>query len=480
MTDWIERENPARLGEIVGRVPADDAVAVAAAVRRVHAAQPAWAARSPTERIEVLRAGADALASDALASDAHLPELLARETGKPLADCRGELGFAASCLRWFAGHAPDALADRVVDDDAGRTVLLRRPYGVVAAITPWNAPVILTMLKVGPALAAGNTVVVKPSPLAPLAITDVLQRFPPDLVQVVNGHAGTGRALAGHREVFRIAFTGGDVAARDIGVIAARALTSTLMELGGNDPAIVLDDADLTDEAMDRLVMATFTTSGQVCMAAKRLYVPRPMLGDFLMAYRAAAERTIVLGDPLTEGTTVGPVISKAAAERLNGLVAASLADGGDAIELGTVEVDPAAGHYVRPALLTGLADDAPAVAQEQFGPVVPLLIYDTEDEVVARANAGELGLAASVWSADEDRAFAVARRLEAGFTFVNTHNRTGMALRAPFGGVKRSGHGREYGVEGLLEYTQTCVVNAPAAFRAGGSGLSASAYPPG
>jgi acyl-CoA reductase-like NAD-dependent aldehyde dehydrogenase len=137
-----------------------------------------------------------------------------------------------------------------------------------------------------------------------------------------------------------------------------------------------------------------------------------------------------------------------------------------------------ARGHFVRPVLVTDVSDDAPVVAGEQFGPVVPLLAYDGEDEVVARANAGELGLGASVWSADEDRAFAFARRFDAGFTFVNTHNRTGMALRAPFGGVKRSGHGREYGTEGLLEYAQACAIHAPAAFRAGGGGTGAAAYP--
>ncbi|MBO2447866.1 aldehyde dehydrogenase family protein [Actinomadura barringtoniae] len=471
----IERWNPARVHELAGRLPISDGAAVDEAVRRTGAAQRSWAALPPERRVEVLR-----LAAGVLEGSPHLPELLARETGKPLADCGGEIRFAATYLRWVADQAPRALADQEVDDAAGRLLLRRRPFGVVAAITPWNAPIILTMLKVGPALAAGNTVVVKPSPLAPLAITEVLERFPDDLVRTVNGHAGTGQALAGHPGVFRVAFTGGDAAAREIGATAARMLTSTVMELGGNDPAIILDDADLSDEAMDRLVMASFATSGQVCMAAKRLYVPRAMSDDFIAAYVAAARRTIVLGDPLDEGTTVGPVISAEAAARLDGLAGASLAAGGEAIELGTVRVDMSAGHFVRPSLLLGLPDDAPLVAREQFGPLVPVLVYDSEEEALARANAGELGLAASVWSADEDRAFRIARRLDAGFTFVNTHNRTGMALRAPFGGVRRSGHGREYGVEGILEYAQTCAVHAPAPFRAGGEGLAAGAYPPG
>jgi acyl-CoA reductase-like NAD-dependent aldehyde dehydrogenase len=225
---------------------------------------------------------------------------------------------------------------------------------------------------------------------------------------------------------------------------------------------------------MDRLVMASFATAGQVCMAAKRLYVHRSRYDDLVAAYRAAAARVLVTGDPLEDGVTVGPLVTRAAADRVAGL----LADG-DVLPLGEVR-ELGDGYFVRPSLVLGLDDGAPLVAEEQFGPVVPLLAFDDEGEVVARANAGELGLAASVWSADEEHAFALGSRLEAGFVFVNTHNRTGMSLRAPFGGVKGSGYGREYGDEGLLEHAQTCVTHAPAAFRRGGGGSGAAAYPAG
>ncbi|TDC70255.1 aldehyde dehydrogenase family protein [Actinomadura sp. GC306] len=467
------RENPARADEIVGRVPVSDEAEVDRVVRAAESAQRDWSRVPAADRAAALLTAADAL--DAMPGVA---ELLARESGKPRADCAGELRFAAAYLRWAAERAPAVFADRETDDAAGRLVLRHRPYGVVAAITPWNAPVILTLLKVGPALAAGNTVVVKPSPLAPLAVTQAMGAFPRGLVRVVHGHAGTARALAGHPRVHRVAFTGGAEAGRAIGTAAAKAITPTLLELGGNDPVVLLDDADLSDAAMDRLVMASFATAGQVCMAAKRLYVPRPRLAEFRAAYLAAAGRTLVLGDPLDAATTVGPVISGAAADRVRALVSDARRCGGTVTELGAVAADLDRGYFVRPALVTDVADDARVVADEQFGPVVPLLAYDDEDEVVARANAGDLGLGASVWSADEDRAFAFARRFDAGFTFVNTHNRTGMALRAPFGGVKRSGHGREYGTEGLLEYAQTCAIHAPAAFRAGGAGMGAGAYP--
>lgn len=474
------RENPARTSEVVGEVAFDDASAVDAAVGRARAAQQAWREVAVPQRAAALVAAADLLEPrlDAVA------ELMARETGKPLADCRGEAGFAVTAMRWVAGRAEELLVEREIDDAQGRLLLRHRPYGVVAAVTPWNAPVILAMLKVAPALVAGNAVVVKPSPLAPFAVSEVVATIatvlPDGLVQVVHGDAETATALVGHRRVDRVAFTGGDVAGRAIARTAAGALTPSLLELGGNDPAILLADAAFDDAIAERLLMASFATSGQVCMAAKRLYVHRSRYDEVVAGLRAAAERVLRVGDPLAAGVTMGPVVSAASAQRVRDLVDAAGASGAEVVSLGTV--DPGTtlsdGYFVLPTLVLGAADTDAVVADEQFGPTLPVLSFDGEDEVVARANAGELGLGASVWSVDEERAFALAGRLDAGFTFVNTHNRTGMSLRAPFGGVKRSGWGREYGDEGILEHVQTCVVHAPAAFRAGGTGLGATAYP--
>ena len=282
------------------------------------------------------------------------------------------------------------------------------------------------------------------------------------------------------RGVHRVAFTGGSAAGAAIAATAGRALTPSVLELGGNDPAILLGDADLGDDDWDRLVVATFATSGQVCMAVKRLYVPQVRADEMVASYVAAAERVLRLGDPLQPGSTVGPVVTAESRNRVAGLIDDARARGASVVELGTVlpGTDLDRGHYLRPVLVLGTDDDDPLVAAEQFGPAVPVLTYDSVEEAVARANTGDLGLGASVWSADEDRAFEVAKGLEAGFTFVNTHNRTGLAPHIPFGGVKRSGWGREYGDEGLLEYVQTCAIHAPGAFRAGGSGLGASAYP--
>lgn len=468
----ITRENPAHPSQVVGSV--EVTTDVGSVVERAYAAQVPWSQATLADRCTAVREAAASL-------DARVDELavlLARETGKPLPDCRGEIGFALTFLRWACDTAPAALADTLQDDAQGRLLTRHVPFGVVAAVTPWNAPVILTLLKVAPALCAGNAAVVKPSPLAPLAISEVLtdlgRGLPEGLLAVVHGGADTGAALVSHALVRKVAFTGGEVTGRVIAHLAAERLVPAVLELGGNDPAVFLPDAELTAEAMDRLVMASFATAGQVCMAAKRLYVHRSLQPRFLEAYLAAASRVLVTGDPLAAGVTMGPLATSEAAARVRGLL-----DGGSTHHLGTT-LELGDGYFVPPVLVTGLPDTHPLVATEQFGPAVPLLVFDDEDEVVARANAGELGLGASVWSADEEHAFAVAARLEAGFVFVNTHNRTGMSLRAPFGGVKGSGYGREYGDEGLLAYTQTCVTHAPTAFRAGGRGTGAAAYPTG
>ncbi|MQY26130.1 aldehyde dehydrogenase family protein [Nocardia aurantia] len=468
----IERENPARPAEIVGSVPVTPVAAVDELVRAAEHRVRAWSALPLPRRLDRLRTAAAALT----ARTPELAVLLARESGKPVADCRGEIGFAARYLDWLCAHAPAVYGATELDDAEGRLVLAPRPYGVVVAVTPWNAPIILSVLKLGPALAAGNTVLLKPSPLAPLTVSAVAELLPE--TTVVHGGPDLVQALVAHPLVGKVAFTGGDAAGRGIAAAAGRALTPVVLELGGNDPAVFLDDFALTADDYERLVLASFATSGQVCMAAKRLYVPERRAGEFLEAYVAAAQRILCIGDPVDEDVTMGPVVNRAAAERISALVRDAGARGAELITLARApETD---GYYADAVLARTPPDDAPLVCTEQFGPAVPLLTYRGEDEMIARANDSVLGLGASVWSADEDRAFRVAARLEAGFTFVNTHNRTGMSLRAPFGGVKRSGFGREYAEEGLREYVQTTVIHAPGVFRPGGAGLPARAYPPG
>ncbi|WP_067720883.1 aldehyde dehydrogenase family protein [Nocardia yamanashiensis] len=470
----IVRENPARPSEIVGSVPITAPENVEAVVAQAFRDFRDWSAQPLADRLTALAAAADGLD----AARGQLGELLARETGKSVVDCRGEIGFAATYLRWVCANATRVLESEpaAVDDAQGRIVATRAPFGVIAAITPWNAPVILTALKLGPALAAGNTVVLKPSPLAPLTVTEMARLFPG--TRVIHGGPDTVAALIADPRVGKVTFTGGAQAGRSIAAAAGAALKPVVLELGGNDPAVFLDDFALSPDDYERLVLASFATAGQVCMAAKRLYVPERRFDEFTEAYLAAAQRILTVGDPLDEKVTMGPVVSAAAVERMNDLIADAWNRGGWLIPLAALPADTAGGYYATPALALDLPDDAALVRDEQFGPLVPILTYRTEDEALARANDSDYGLGASVWSADEARAFSVAARLEAGFTFVNTHNRTGMSLRAPFGGIKRSGFGREYADEGLLEYTQTTIVHAPAAFRPGGRGMAARAYP--
>ncbi|NNH68499.1 aldehyde dehydrogenase family protein [Nocardia uniformis] len=466
----ITRENPAHPSEIVGTVSVTAPDTVDAVVRQSHREFRDWSTRSLDHRLDALAAAADAL--DAKADE--LATLLARESGKPVTDCRGEIGFAATYLRWVRDNAPRVLAVSVVDDAQGRIVCTAAPFGVVAAITPWNAPIILAVLKLGPALAAGNTVVLKPSPLAPLAVSAMAELLP--ATRVIHGGPETVHALVTHSLVRKVAFTGGDQAGRAIAAAAGQALTPVVLELGGNDPAVFLDDFALTPDDYERLVLASFASAGQVCMAAKRLYVPHPRLDEFIESYLAAAQRILLVGDPLNESVTMGPVVTGTAVTRMNDLIADAWNRGGWMIPLSSIPDSD--GYYVTPSLALDLPDEADLVHREQFGPIVPVLTYESEDEALTRANNSDLGLAASVWSADEARAFTFATRLEAGFTFINTHNRTGMSLRAPFGGTKRSGYGREYADEGLREYTQSAVAHAPAAFRRGGTGMPARAYP--
>ena len=479
MTELI-RVNPARPDEEVGRVALATVRDVVDTLDAAVAAQATWATVPVEERCRAVAEAVQRIDVEAVAP------LLCRELGKVLPDCYGEVRFAQLFADWVADRAPQVLASREVDDDAGRLLLEARPFGVVAAVTPWNAPVILAMLKIAPALAAGNAIVVKPSPLAPLAIDAVVRAMatalPSGLLDVVHGGPEPGAALVADHRVAKVAFTGGGATGAAIAAAAGRSLTPTVLELGGNDPALVLEDAVLDDAAIERLVVATFATSGQVCMAVKRIYVHASRYDEFVHAFRAVADRCLAIGDPMADGVTVGPLVSPEAVARVNGLVADAAASGATVVPVGRVVDDEVVGRgwFLHPTIVLDATVDSAIVAEEQFGPTVPILSFTDVDAAVVAANAGALGLGASVWSADEDRAFEVARRLEAGFRFVNAHNRSGLTLRAPFGGVKRSGFGREYGDEGLREYAQTCVVHAPGAFRGGHSGLAASAYPAG
>lgn len=461
---WLTRENPAFPERVVGQVSLASAALVDEAVTAADAAFTHWATTPLEERKHRVL---DAIAAVEQQLD-PLADLLTLKLGKVREGSLGELRFSLAYARYCASIVEDLVRSRVDVDDLGALEIQHEPFGVVAAVTPWNAPIILSFLKVAPALLTGNTVVLKPSPLSPLTITRVLgimaAALPPGVLSVVNGDVAAGEALTTHPLVRKVAFTGGSVVAKKILAGTAPNLVPTVMELGGNDAAIFLEDADLSDTAMERAILGSFLSSGQVCMAAKRLYVHSSRFDEFVDRYVKVAEGLLVMGDPMDPHVTYGPLVNRAQMAHVESMTAEALAGGAVAHELGTV-ADPdvvAGGYFLRPLLLTGTSDQDRVVAEEQFGPVVPVLSFEDEDEVIARANDDPLGLGSSVWSADVDRAFRVGRRLRAGFTFINSHNRSGMSMRAPFGGMKGSGFGREYGPDGIMSYVQSHALHAP------------------
>ncbi|HET6299902.1 aldehyde dehydrogenase family protein [Microbacterium sp.] len=446
--------DPGRFDEVVGEVAVASPEDIDRVVREADAAAAAWARQGPDARAEALLAAA----RDFDAVDDALAELLTRENGSVLAVSQREVSLVPHLLRMAVDLGLEALAQPVVEE--ATVSLRRRPYGVVACIVPWNAPVVLALQKVGPALIAGNTVIVKPSPNAPLAVTRILQRIaahlPEGVLSVVNGGGEVGSALVAHPAVRKVSFTGGEAVARQIMALAAESFTRVHFELGGNDPAIVLDDADV-EGAAEAIVSHAFRRSGQVCYAIKRVYVPRRLLDDFSDAAFAAMDRFVV-GHGLDPDATMGPVNNEGQFERVRRLHDGLRARGAR-VETGGVRLDPGGwerGWYVQPSLVRDADPHDEIVMAEQFGPILPIVAYDDETDAVAHANGTEYGLCSSIWSADLDRAREVAERLEAGITFVNEHALSPAGRRAlPFGGVKRSGVGWEGASAGIDEYLQ-------------------------
>jgi len=449
--DVVEVVNPAT-GEAFAAVPRADRALVDRAVAAAKAAFPAWAATPFAERVAVVHRMADALEQHA----DEVARLLTQEQGKPLSQAMDEVFGSAYMMR---GLADNARMEPVVlkADGPSRIVEYRAPLGVVAAITPWNYPVSLLAVKVAPALVAGDTVVAKPAPTTPLTTVLLAQLWreivPAGVLNVVCDVNDLGPALTEHPDVAKVSFTGSGATGKKVMASVAPTLKRLTLELGGNDPAIVLDDLTPT-EAAAKVYDAAMLNAGQVCLDAKRIYVPRSMYDDFCDEIARLAKAAVV-GDGLDPATTVGPIQNRAQFEKVKGYLQ-------EAQELGKVLTGGAPldrpGYFVPPTIVRDLPDDARLVAEEQFGPVVPVLAYDDVDEVIARANATDFGLGGTVWGRDTERAAAVAARIESGTVWVNQH--LAADVDVPSRGAKWSGFGAELGLEGFHEYTQARVVN--------------------
>ncbi|MEW6477066.1 MAG: aldehyde dehydrogenase family protein [Actinomycetota bacterium] len=448
--------NPARPDEIVGYAPLGTAAHAHAAVEAAREAQPDWAA-TPIEERAARLSEASERSYEGLPDRA---ELLSRENGKVRweaeADCGGFALFTDYCVE--AGR--DALTAEVISDETSRIEISRRPIGVVAAISSWNWPVGLMSAKFGPALLAGNTIVIKPPTACPLAVIDTIRQvaacFPPGVVNVVTGSASqVGTVLTTSPHINKIGFTGGT----QTGISLLNSLPDikrVTLELGGNDAAIVLDDADLDEDYVRNLAVGALTTSGQVCFAIKRVYVHRSLFHDFCELLTTVVGEHVV-GEGLRESVTLGPLISTEAVQFVRALVEEARTAGSEVREVGHIDDEAvfSAGHFLRPSIVIGPDQRSPIVQEEQFGPALPVLPFHSDDEAVALANDTRYGLCSSVWSSDVERAFELARRLDAGQTFINGHSFFSVDLRAPFGGHKQSGIGREMGILGLQEYSE-------------------------
>jgi acyl-CoA reductase-like NAD-dependent aldehyde dehydrogenase len=422
------------------------------AVAAAKAAFPAWAARPIAERralvikmAEVLEANVD-----------ELSRLLTAEQGKPLAEANWEVMGAAGFFRYLGSLD---LPMRVIEDSETRRVEAhRRPLGVIGAIIPWNFPLLIPAFKLPPALIAGNTIVLKPSPTTPLAmlrfaelVADVL---PPGVFNVITDANDLGEALTLHPDIRKITFTGSTATGKKVMVGAAATLKRLTLELGGNDAAIVLDDADPKDIAQ-AIFDAAFMNNGQVCLALKRLYVHESIYDEMCEELAAIANGAVV-DDGMQQGVTLGPLQNRMQFEKVKEFL-------DDARKHGTIiagghPVDRP-GYFIRPTIVRDIAEGSRLVDEEQFGPVLPVIKYSDEADVLRQANGTDYGLGASVWSSSPERAHALASRIDAGTVWINKH--LDLAPNVPFGGAKQSGIGVEFAEEGLIEFTQLQIINA-------------------
>ncbi len=447
--------DPGRLDDVVAQVAVGTADDVDRAVTQAHDAYAVWRRTPPEERAQKLLAAAEILADSA----EDLAPLLVREHGGVLWEAQTDFMLGTGVLQHTASLVEDFSRPIQYDDEQSFITVERVPRGVAAAIVPWNMPIVLAMMKLAPALATGNTIVLKPSPFASAALTLVLQRmseiFPPGTINVVHGDAEVGEALTTHPLVRKIGFTGGTETARHVMTAAAGTIKNITLELGGNDPAVVLDDVDI-QAALDRMLKGIITRTGQICFAVKRIYVPRSIYDSFADALCDRLTDTAV-GHGLDPQAGFGPMNNKKQCDSVSEMIERTKTSSATVIELGR-QLDPGGwsnGFYLLPHVVRDVEHEAPISSCEQFGPIIPLIAYDNEDQAVAWANDSEYGLGSSVWTSDVDRGLAIARQIEAGSTFINTHAFESLDLRMPFGGIKHSGIGREFGEAGMREYAE-------------------------
>lgn len=452
--DVTDPADGSMLASVADCTPHDAEAAIIAA----HAAFPAWRATPAKERARLLRRWCDLM----IARQDELGELLAREQGKPMAEARGEVVYGASFVEWFAEEARRTYGDVIPSPDRREILVLKEPVGVTAAITPWNFPNAMITRKIAPALAAGCTSIVKPAqetPLSALALGVLAQEagLPSGVLNILptTRAAEVGLVLTSHPLVRKISFTGSTEVGRAIMRQSAGTIKKLSLELGGNGPFIVFDDADL-DAAVAGAIASKFRNSGQTCVCANRFYIQAGIYEVFANKLAVAAG-ALKVGAAFEPGVQQGPLITQKALMKVEELVNEAVAKGAKILLGGARHARGSA--FYQPTVLTDVPPDARLLAEEIFGPVAPLVRFETEQEAIALANASEYGLAAYFYSRDIGRVWRVARAIEAGIVGVNAGIIS--TAEAPFGGVKQSGLGREggrYGIEDYLEIKYVCI----------------------
>lgn len=452
----LETVNPAdgtRHQPIWAATEAQVHAAVTSAARA--AARPAWRDMLPHLRARILASIADGMQGQA----EQLAQLQMRENGKVLSECKTQVTSAIGTFRYYAAVCETQGSEITPSRGNYWSMTTYEPYGVVAAITPWNSPLTMEAQKVAPALAAGNAVVLKPSEVTPstaLALGRIALEagLPPGLLNIIPGTgAQAGRALVAHRGVNMVSFTGGTASGRLIAHQAAENLIPVALELGGKSPHIVFPDADM-DAAIEAIVDGIFQGSGQSCVAGSRLFVQRSIAQEFVSKL-VARTKDIKVGMPDAPGAQMGPIATAAHLEKIEAMVAQAVQDGGHLLAGGQRPPGlPNSGSFFMPTIVGGLDNRSKLAQEEVFGPVLCVLPFEDEDDLLAQANDSIYGLAAGIWTSDYPRAWRIARCLQAGVVWINTYKQ--LSISTPFGGFKDSGIGREKGVSGMRLYQQS------------------------
>lgn len=459
--------NPARPDELVGYAASANPDDVDLACKAAESAFPAWAALSYQERAIYLRAVAAHLTDDADELESRI-RLFTREHGKILQEASMEMRRFGDRFLMCADYAERLEQEDRLQGPPFDTLITRQARGPAALIVPWNWPISILGAKLPQALIAGNTVVIKPSEdscLAPsLTVGRLAKVLPPGVVNLLTGSASRiGDPLLTHPSIKQINFTGSVRIGKHVMKMAAENLSPTTLELGGNDAGLILDDAVLDAAAFKRLYLASFMSTGQICMALKRIYVHRSRYDELVEGLTIMAAKQVI-GDGLLPETTMGPINNPRQYETVMGMINEAKASGAKVLELGDVP-DQALyeqGHFQKPTLVLDPDPSLRIVCEEQFGPAVPIIPFDTDEEAIGYANDSEFGLCSSVWTPDRERALKIARKLEAGYTYLNGHGPLAQDGRAPFGGFKDSGIGRNLGFEGIVAFQEAHAISGP------------------